>query len=184
MWFALLSFGALACGSPVSTTTAAEDKGVVVKLDDISSKTPAEWKEEEPSNRMRFAQFRLPKAKNDKLDAELVIFKGLGGGPDANVKRWKDQFVPPEGKKIDDVSKVEEIKVGGLKATQLDVAGTYLFKARPIDPNDKAEPRPNYRMVAIYLEGKDNIYQIKLTGPAKTVEHYKKGFDDWVKAFK
>jgi hypothetical protein len=184
LWFALLSFGAAACGWAVSETGAAEDKGVVVKLDDISSKTPAEWKEEEPANKFRYAQFKLPKMKDDKQDAELVIFKGLGGGAKANVKRWKDQFTPPEGKTIDDVSKEEEIKVGGQMATRLDISGTYLFKARPFDPNSKPEPMANYRMVAIYLDGKDNIYQIKLTGPAKTVEAYKKGFDDWVKAFK
>ena len=39
-------------------------------------------------------------------------------------------------------------------------------------------------MLAIYYDGADNPYQIKLTGPAKTVEAYKKGFDDWVKNFK
>ena len=38
-------------------------------------------------------------------------------------------------------------------------------------------------MVAIYFEGNDP-YQIRLTGPAATVEHYKKGFDEWVKGFK
>jgi hypothetical protein len=163
----------------------AADKGTVVTLDGLSSKTPGEWVEETPSNRMRFAQFKLPRAKGDKEDAELIIFKGLGGGAKANVERWKGQFRPPAGKKIDDVSKVTEIKIGGSDATVLDVSGTYLYNPAPFNPKSKTEPRPDYRMVAIYFVGpKDNPYQIKLTGPAKTVEQYKKGFDEWVKGFK
>jgi hypothetical protein len=39
-------------------------------------------------------------------------------------------------------------------------------------------------MLAIYFDGPKDLYQIKLTGPAKTVEAYKKGFDEWLKNFK
>ena len=39
-------------------------------------------------------------------------------------------------------------------------------------------------LLAIYFDGPENPYQIKLTGPAKTVEAYKTGFDEWVKNFK
>jgi hypothetical protein len=163
---------------------ARDEKGTVVNLDGLKSAAPAAWKEEAPANKMRFAQFKLPKANGDKEDAELIIFKGFGGSAKDNVKRWKTQFIPPEGKKIDDVSKVEDLKISGANATYLDVAGTYLFKARPIDPDDKAEKRPDYRMLAVHFEGPKDVYHIKLVGPAKTVEHFKKGFDEWLKAFK
>jgi hypothetical protein len=159
-----------------------KDKGTVVTLDGLSSRTPAEWKEETPSTNLRLAQFSLPKAKDDKADAELVIFKGFGGTAKENVDRWKKQFLPPKDKKIDDVAKVEELKIGDSKATYLDIEGTYLFKARPMDT--KVEERPEYRMLAIQFEGPKEVYHIKLTGPAKTVEQYKKGFDEWVKGFK
>jgi hypothetical protein len=183
----LLSLTALACGPSAGNPAATgedKEKGTVVTLDGMKSRTPADWKEERPSNRMRFAQFRLPKKGEDKDDAQLVIFKGLGGEAKANVKRWKEQFLPPEGKTIDEVAKVEEIKIGGHPATYVDVQGTYLFKAAPFDPNAKAEKKPNYRMLAIHFEGPSDIYHIKLTGPAKTIEAYKKGFDDWLKNFK
>src|SRR5262249_42962623 len=147
-----------------------------IEMDDVRSRVPADWKEEEPSNRMRFAQFRLPRKGDDKYDAELVIFKGLGGSARANVERWKGLFTPPEGKKIDDVAKVEDIKVGRHEATYLDVRGTYLMKTRPFDPNDKGERRPDYRMLAVHLEGPRNVYHIRLVGPAHTVDAYKKGF--------
>jgi len=154
-----------------------------VVIDGMRSKTPAGWKEETPSNKMRFAQFSLPKAKGDKEDAELIVFKGLGGGAAANVDRWKKQFKVPEGKTLDDVAKVQQIKFGGEDATQLTIEGTYLYNPQPFNPASKPESRPHYKMIAIYFNGKD-VYQIKLTGPAKTVEQHQKEFEEWVKGFK
>jgi hypothetical protein len=156
----------------------------VVTLDGLTSRTPAAWKEEAPSNKMRFAQFRLPKAKDDKEDAELVIFKGLGGSAKANVDRWKKQFLAPPGKKLDDVAKVAEVKIAGRPATLLDVSGTYLYNPQPFNPRSKSEKRPGYRMLAIHFDGPAEVYHIKLAGPAATIEAHKKGFDDWLKGFK
>jgi hypothetical protein len=187
--FVVLTCVTLACSPSASESTAADgdkekSKDVVVTLDDVKSTAPGDWKEEAPANRMRFMQFRLPKKGDDKEDAELIIFQKLGGGSKANVDRWKAQFVPPDGKKIDDVAEVKEIKIGDRPATYLDVQGTYLFNPQPFNPRSKLEKKPHYRMLALYYEGPREPYQIKLTGPAKTVEAYKKGFDEWVKNFK
>jgi hypothetical protein len=187
--FAVLAFLAAACSPSAGESNAADregdkGKGVVVDLDGLKSTAPADWKEEAPSNRMRLTQFRLTKKGDDKYDAELVIFQNISGSAKENVNRWKGQLTPPEGKKIDDVSKVETLKVSGAELTYLDVSGSYLLKTRPFDPSDKGENRPNYRMLAVQFEGPKNIYHIKLTGPAKTVEAYKKGFDEWIKNFK
>src|SRR5262245_51503289 len=163
---------------------AEEKKGAAVDFDGLKSAAPASWKEEPPTNKLRYKQFRLTKVGGDKADAEVVIFRGLGGSAKENITRWKGQFMPPGGKKIDDVAKVTEFKVSGAEATYLDVSGTYLFKARPVDPNEIAEKRPGYRMLAVHFEGPKTVYHIRLVGPAKTVEHYKQGFEDWLKAFK
>jgi hypothetical protein len=163
---------------------AADNKGTVVDMDGLKSAAPSTWKEEAPESQMRLSQFKLPKAKGDSNDAELVIFKGLGGSARDNISRWKGQFTAPEGKSIDDVAKVTEIKIGGREATMLDVQGTYLFKKRPFDPMEKGEKRPDYRMLAIQFNGPSNPYHIKLVGPAKTIEQYKKGFDEWLGNFK
>jgi hypothetical protein len=133
---------------------------------------------------MRFAQFKLPKAKDDKEDAELIIFKGLGGTANQNIDRWKKQFVAPKGKTIDDVSKVTDIKIGGSEAKLLDVEGTYMYNPAPFNPASKTVARPHYRMLAIHFDGPRDVYHIKLTGPAKTIEQYKKGFDSWLAGFK
>jgi hypothetical protein len=129
---------------------------------------------------MRSAQFRLPKAEGDKMDAEIAIFK-LGGTAKQNVERWKGQFTPPKGKTMDDVAKVKEIKIGGQPATRLDISGTY--KGPPFDPTFKGT-NPDFRLTGIQVDGPDNTYQIKLLGPAKTVEKHKKAFDEWIKGFK
>src|SRR5438552_1234859 len=97
----VLAFVALACGPAASENKADDAKGTEVDLDGIKATTPTTWKKEDPSNKLRWMQFRVPKAKDDKEDAELIISKGFGGTAEANVERWKQQFIPPEGKKID-----------------------------------------------------------------------------------
>ena len=169
------------------TFTASADekaKGTKVIFDGMTSTTPATWVEETPANKMRFAQFKLPKVKGDKYDAELVIFKGLGGSAAANISRWKEQFVAPKGKSADDISKETEIKIGGKAATQVVVEGTFKYNPAPFNPRSKSVNRPDYKMIAIHFEGPKEIYHIKLTGPTKTSESYQKGFDAWVKGFK
>ncbi len=158
-----------------------------VTLDGLKSDAPATWKAQEPSNKFRAYQFSLPKAQGDKEDAELVIFyfgAGSGGSVNDNLKRWKGMFQAPEGKSIDDVSKVEKLKIGNVEATYLDVQGTYLHKFPPFDPNAKTTKKQNFRRLGVVFASEKGPYFITVTGPAKTVESQKKSFDDWLKAFK
>lgn len=166
-----------------SRTDAAEN-GTVVELGHLKSRTPATWKEGAASNRMRLAQFILPKAEGDKYDAEVVIFQGISGSAKENIDRWKGQFNPPQGQSINDAAKVSETKVADADVAVLDVRGTYKFKAQPFNPNAKEELRPDYRMVGVVFTVSDKPYHIRFVGPAKTVEKYKSGFDEWLKAFK
>src|SRR5438128_627729 len=130
----------------------AENKGSTVEIDGLKSKVPDTWKQQETTSSMRAFQFVIPKDKDDKYDAELVIFffgKNGGGGVKANIDRWKGLISPPDGKQIDDVAKVEEMKVGDVKVTLLDASGTYTVKTRPADPSDKGEKRDNYRLIGV-----------------------------------
>ncbi len=164
-----------------------ENKGTVVTLDGLKSRTPGNWKTQRPANEMRAYQFQIPRVEGDKKDAELIIFffgSGSGGTPADNIKRWKSQFEPPEGKTMDQASKVEKYKVGDVDITYLDIAGTYLYKFPPFAANAKITPLPNYRGLNVYFGSKEGPYFIRVTGPAKTVTQNKKGFDDWIKAFK
>jgi hypothetical protein len=158
----------------------AGSKGTVVTLGEMKSTTPADWKSQAPANKFRAYQFAAG-------DAELLIFyfgEGGGGSPNDNINRWKGQFVPPEGKSIDEVAKVEKLKVGKAELTYLDIQGTYLYKNPPFDPNAKTERKSNYRRLGVYFACEGGPYFITLTGPAKTVEQQKKSFDEWLKNFK
>ncbi len=164
-----------------------ETKEIVIEIDGLKSTAPADWKSEKVTAKFRTHHFRIPHVADDKTDAELTIFffgTGSGGSADDNVKRWKGFFIPPEGKKIEDVSKVENFKVGNVDVTYLDVQGTYKFKERPFDPTSKEELRPDYRMLGVVFESPKGPYFFRMVGPAKTVEQNKKAFEDWVKGFK
>jgi hypothetical protein len=175
------------CVGALAGPTRAGEEGAVVNLDGLKSKAPAGWQREKSSNRFRVYQFRVPKADGDKADAQLVVFhfgEGAGGTAADNVKRWKGMFEPPDGKTIDEASKVEEMKVAGVAVTYADIRGTYLEKFPPFDPNAKVTRRPDYRMLGVVFASQNGPYFIRLTGPARTVEQHKKDFDHWLKAFK
>lgn len=171
----------------LTTTLRAENKGVETDLDGLKSRVPESWKQNKTDGRMRVLHFVIPKEKGDKHDGEVLVFffgKGGGGGVDANITRWKGMIAPPAGKSIDDVSKVEKTKAGEVPVTILDAAGTYTHKARPFDPNEKGEKRPDYRLIGIIIESANGPYFVRITGPAKTIEANKKGIDAWVKGMK
>jgi hypothetical protein len=160
-----------------------EPKGAVVKLDKLSSITPADWKAEKPNNRLRSHQFRLPGAKGAG-DAELFTFPDLTRTVEENFARYKEMILPPEGKTIDDVARVEKFAVGKAKVAVLDTEGTWVFKERPFDPKSKQEMRPNSRVISVILTTDDGNYLIRLAGPAATVGQHHKGFMEWIKGFK
>lgn len=162
------------------TGARAADKGTTLDFDGLKSTTPDTWVKEKPPSTFRFAQFKLPKKGDDKDDAEVVIFAGFGGSAKANVDRWKTQFKGAKGKEVE--SKTSEMKVAGHDVTRLEIEGTWT--GTPTRPGAKADPKEGYKAVFYQFEGPDKIYHIRLVGPAKTVEAYKKGYDDWVKGFK
>ncbi len=183
-WLATASCATLAWVAGVSL---GGGTGTEVTLDGLKSRTPANWKMQKPSSKLRVYQFALPKAEGDKEDGDVAVFffgTDSGGSAADNVKRWQGMFRPPEGKKIDEVSKVEKFKVGEVRVTSLDVRGTYLFKDPPFAPNAKTIPKADYRLFGVVFESPNGPYFIRVTGPARTMEQHKKGFDEWLKGFK
>ncbi|CAN5598221.1 hypothetical protein BH10PLA2_BH10PLA2_15540 [soil metagenome] len=163
-----------------------DDKEIVVKLGDLSSKAPAGWVEEKTTSNMRLKQFKVP-GKDGKDPAELIVFffgKGSGGSVEDNLKRWRGMFTTADGKQSDDMGKVEKSKVGDIEVTSLDIEGTYLTKFPPFAPNAKTIPKPKQRMISVVFGSQDGPFYIRLVGPAATVESQKKNFEEWIKAFK
>jgi hypothetical protein len=93
-------------------------------------------------------------------------------------------FVPPAGKSIDDVSKIDKFKVGKANVTYLDVRGMFNFKSPPNDPNAKTQKKADFRRFSVIFDFGADQYFLTLTGPARTLEQHKKSFDEWLKNFK
>jgi hypothetical protein len=160
-------------------------QGTQVKIDGLVSAAPSDWQAEKPPEkfrRLRLGQFRLPRADGDKEDAELVINyfgKGSGGTLDENLLRWKSMFVPPRGKKIDSVTKIDKLKAGGVAITTVEIHGTY--KGASFAP---MKPKPDYRMIKVFFDSENGPYFMTLVGPDRTILKHKKAFRDWLQGFK
>ena len=164
-------------------TPAEEPKGGVVKLDALTSTTPGAWKTEKPNNRLRSHQFLVPGIQKAK-DAEIFIFPDLTKTVDENFARYKEMVVPPDGKTLDDIVKIQKFEVGKAKVSVLDLEGTWLYKERPFDPKSKQEARPNSRVISAIFTTADGNYLIRLSGPSATVNGHYDGFVEWIKGFK
>ena len=154
-----------------------EVKEVTVK--EIKLKVPASWKQEDPSNNLRLAQFKIPPADGDKPVTELVIssFGGDGGGVDQNFKRWIDQFTA-EGLKL----KMFSGQCEQGKYYVNDISGTYLQSTGGPFAGGKKTPMAGYRSLSVVLAVPEKgVYFLRLTGPEKTVtaaaDSFRKSFD-------
>jgi len=135
---------------------------------------PAEWKSQ-GERPMRAATYSIPAAKGDSETAELAVFffgKSEGGGVDANVKRWIEQFQKADGTSAAKDAKVKQEKIAALPATTLDVKGTYMGGSM-MGPTT---PKPGYRLLGAIVEGPGGNVFFKLTGPEKTVTAAEKPF--------
>jgi hypothetical protein len=166
-----------------AVTFAFDDPGTPVVVDGLKSMAPAAWKMEQPKIDSRKAQFKIARVAGDPEDADIIVSyfgKGSGGGVDANIKRWREQFKAPAGEK----AKQDKFKVGDVEVTYFDISGTYLSKFPPFDPNAKVTEKPNFLAINAIFASPSGPYFFRLVRPAKTVESQKKAFDEWLKNFK
>jgi len=137
-----------------------------VKVEDIVLKIPADWKQQPPANRLRLAQFDIPKAEGDEQPTEMVVssFGGTGGGADANIERWIGQF-SSAGRKATVTKGASKLGPYYL----VNISGTYNMSIGP-PIQGKTQAMPNSRMLGIILERENaGNYFLKMAGPDKTV---------------
>jgi len=135
---------------------------------------PPEW-QAQGERPMRAATYSIPAARGDLEPAELAVFyfgESSGGGVDANVKRWVDQFQKADGTSAAKDAKVKKETIAGLPATAVDVKGTYTGGSM-MGPST---PKPGYRLLGAIVEGPGGNVFFKLTGPEKTVSSAEKSF--------
>ena len=178
----------LGCNSKPKTEDQPKEKtDTMPKMENMASSevtftAPDGWLAEVPSNPMRKSQYRLPGPAGD---AELAVFNfpGTGGSVDANLDRWYGQFKQSDGGNTKDKVVSESKEVNGLKVTVVYVTGIYL---KPRDASMMGGPvdeMANYAMRAAIVETANGPWFYKAVGPQKTVDNWKKAFDEMVSSF-
>jgi len=151
---------------------------------DLHFKAQDGWVVEQPSSKMRAAQYKLPKAEGDSEDASLVLYyfgPSQGGPPQANIDRWIAQIQQADGSSSKDKAKTDMMTVNGLKITTVDVTGTYTAEMAP--GSGTTHNDTNYRLRAAVIETPKGNYFLKLVGPAKTVGRWEQSYTDYLKSF-
>jgi hypothetical protein len=174
----------LACSLTLALSEVrAEEKGTKVKIGSLSATTPADWVKEKPANLLRSYQFKLPGEK-DQPQPEVAVFPESHPNPDKSIPKWKTQFVPPEGKTTDDISKVTKWDLKGATVTVFDITGTWKYRDRPNDPKSKEMLLDDYRAIWVIVAEKEEATHIRLSGPAAGVAKNAKAFEEWIKSLK
>jgi len=138
------------------------------------------WVVEKPTSAMRKAQYRLPHAEKDAEDASLVVFffGGQGGGLQANIDRWCQQFEQPDGRPSTEVLKTSESTANGMAVHRVELSGTYVAETSP--GSGEHLRKEGWRMIAAVLDAKEGSYYAKLVGPAATVARWEESFKTFV----
>jgi len=177
-----------ACGSrgatSVSSSQTNSNTSRTAPSGDLHFKAPDGWVTEQPSSKMRAAQYKLPKAESDSEDASLVLYyfgPSQGGPPQANIDRWIAQIQQVDGSSSKDKAKTDTMTVNGLKITTVDVTGTYTAEMAPGSGTKHNDT--NYRLRGAVIETPKGNYFLKLVGPAKTVGRWEQSYADYLKSF-
>jgi hypothetical protein len=130
--------------------------------------TPARWKSNPGSgSSMRAATYNIPAAAGDSEGAECAVFKNIGGGVAANIKRWIDQFEQTDGSSSEAKAKQKKETIHGFSVTTVDLTGT--FKGGGMMMGQPTAKKTGYRLLGAIVESPEGDIFFKLTGPEKTV---------------
>jgi hypothetical protein len=142
---------------------------------------PKGWTSQPPSSGMRQAQFVLPRAEGDPVDATAVVFyfgQSEGGGVEENLDRWAGQMVQPDGQPgTRKQARTSVLTVNGLKVSTLDLAGTYAGGMGAAASN-----MTNARMKAAVVETPGGSFFVRVLGPVKTMARWEAAIDQFFKS--
>jgi hypothetical protein len=132
---------------------------------------------------MRAATYIIPAAAGDGEGAECAVFKNIGGGVAANIKRWIDQFEQTDGSSSDSKAKQNKETINGLNVSTVDLTGTFKGGGMAMAGQPTAK-KPGYRLLGAIVETPQGEIFFKLTGPEKTVAAAQPEFQSLLKSIK
>jgi hypothetical protein len=128
----------------------------------IAFEVPGSWNKEQPANRLRRVQYKVPDKEGKGKEAEFTLTNSRIFVPlEENVARWSAQMGGAAAK--------TETFLGKHKVTLIDLAGTYAG-------DSQNEPIPAARMLVATVETAEGPWYFKLVGPADTVGAWKDDF--------
>jgi hypothetical protein len=149
--------------------------GGEVRLAAITLTAPKAWPRKQPRSSFIQAEFELPRAKGDEADGRLTVTTA-GGSIEANITRWKGQFNGAQ-----DNAHEEQIEVGGIKATLVDLSGDFNDQPGPFAP---AVKRSDYRMIAAIIPVNGQLHFVKGVGPKKTMAAHAEEIKTFIRSVK
>ncbi|WP_437539457.1 hypothetical protein WME79_24215 [Sorangium sp. So ce726] len=134
----------------------------------------------------RKALYKVPRAANDKEDAEVQVLSfGLGskGDVDARFNEWFAQFDGDAGAK----AKRASFEVRGMPVELVEVAGTYKIALGPQSGARKRSPvemvKDNYRLVGAAVRTPDRgNWFFRIVGPDETVQSARSAFRSMIES--
>ncbi|MCI0336374.1 MAG: hypothetical protein L0226_02265 [Acidobacteria bacterium] len=142
--------------------------------------TPSRWKAG-PERPMRAATYLIPAAQGDSEGAECAVFLNIGGGVDANIKRWIGQFEQPDGSSSEAKARQKNETISGFPVTTVDLTGTF---SGGMAMGQAATKKPGYRLLGAIVKTPQGEVFFKLTGPLKTVADAEADFQSLLKSIK
>ena len=139
----------------------------------IAWTAPDSWKTVQHPSKMRMATYSIARAEGDPEDAELSVTH-VGGGIEANIERWRQQF---EG---NPEAKIDKRDVRGMQVTVVELKGTYGAGGGPMMGGGTSEPKKDWALLAAIVATQPAAHFFKMTGPAKTVAAARADFDKLV----
>ena len=131
---------------------------------------------------MRSATYLIPAASGDSEGGECAVFENIGGGVDANIKRWIGQFEQPDTSSSDAKAKRGTETINGFQVSTVDLTGIYAGGGMSMgQPSVK---KPGYRLLGAIIEAPSGPVYFKMTGPEKTIATAQKEFQELLKSVK
>lgn len=131
---------------------------------------------------MRAATYLVPPASGNRTGAECAVYffgPGQGGGVQANVDRWKNQVLGPDGKPAK--AKITRRTIHGLPVTTVDSSGAYTGMGGPMAAAQTVSH--GYRLIGVIVEGPAGNVFLKFAGPEKTVALNEPKFERMLDSF-
>jgi hypothetical protein len=170
---------AFAAPAGFAATDAPATASKEIKLGSLSYRgvVPSSWQSVPPETNKRLLQFRT---SDTTAAAEVIVFyfgPGEGGSAEANIQRWRGQFIGDNHTPITPV--VERFKSHGMSATTAELRGTY---ARGIGVGPVGTPKPDQTLFAAVVESPEGNLILQLFGNSATVARERNAFLAFVRS--